>query len=507
MRDLSASTPLEQPATGPVPGATLVVEAPTAEQALTDLHGKLGADARIIEVRRVSRGGIGGFFAREMVELHAAPGERTTATPPAGAAPAAATAPAGAAAPAPAGAAAPPAPMASAGDPAGAAVPAASSAGEALSPVARLLEAEAAGEAAVPDEVDFATFLRQQLTEAPARTAAPSTHEALLERATAVARDAVRAASGIDAGGVVDPTLDRVAPAAAAAPAAPAAPAAATAATAPAVSAPTAAAPRTAAAVAAATYGAAGAGGYDPVAVLTAPEPVVGGPAVGAASLEAPAAVATLEAAPAAVGSEPVATLSTELTEPAAASEPGPAWSVAALVKLGLPTALVRGLEVAEPADDVAWTAALAGALRPVCRPLPTGRSLMVGPCARSVASGLGVTTTAVGQPIRSRAATVAAAAGSGAASQRWLEKVRGNRWIHVVVGGTGWRDLLHLDPLAVSWSSEEDVPEAIRLAVELGLVLGAGPIGREVQRARPLDVALAVRSLLPTVPAAGAGR
>jgi hypothetical protein len=426
MRDLTAPAPLDQPAAGPVEGATLVVEAPTAEEALADLHQQLGADARIIEVRRVGRGGIGGFFAREMVELHAAPG--TPGTPAASAASAASAAPAAPAAPAP----------------------------RSPSPASRLLREEADRGL---ETVDFATYLREQLSAAPTAppaTGSPSTHEALLERATAVARQAVRAATGgPDTGGVVDPATDRVEVAASPDPA-------------------VVATPSPAVAVA------------DPVTVVTATVPVP------ADVVDAPGDTVDTPLTADVVGSE--------LTEPAAASEPGPAWSVGALVKLGLPAGLVRSLEVTEPADDIAWTAALAAALRPVCRPLPSGRSLLVGPRARSVASSLGVPTTAVGQPLRSRAATVAAAVGSGVASRRWLDKVRGNRWIHVVVGGTGWRELLHLDPLAVSWASEQDVPEAVRLATELGLVLGAGPLGREVRRARPLDVALVVRDLLPTV-------
>ncbi|WP_157042067.1 hypothetical protein [Nitriliruptor alkaliphilus] len=425
MPDQAPTTPLSPAADGPVDGATVVIEAATAEAALTELHQQLGGDARIVEVRRVARGGIAGFFAREVVELHAAPGSPTPAPAPRSAAPSTAPRPAAAVA----------------------------TTSATTSPIDRLLSVDAESD----DTVDFATFLRGQLGDEPAPPApaapapAPVTlgaHEALLERATAAARLAVRAATGDhDAGGVVDPATDRVLGTSLAA--------------APVPVAPVADAPAPAAEV--------------PVDAQVAPT----------APAEQPAPQASV-------------TMSAELTEPTPATEAGPAWSVANLVKLGLPAGLVRSLDVADPADDVAWTAALAGALRPVCRPLPTGRSLLIGPRARSVANALGVTATAVGQPIRSRAATVAVAVGSGAAGRRWLERARGTRWLHLVVGGSGWRDLLHLDPLAVSWATTEDVPEAVRLATELGLVLGSGPTGRQVQRARPLDVALVVRDLLP---------
>lgn len=448
MSDQTPTTRLHPPADGPVAGATLVIEAPSAEEALTQLHDQLGASARIVEVRRIARGGIGGFFARELVELHAAAGDTVaTSTPPA---PAVTRTDAPAAAPA-----APTAAPASAE-----AEASGSGVGPIVSPIDRLLRVEAEAD----EVVDFATYLRGQMDPDPVQPAGLgadlSSHEALLERATAAARLAVRSASGdLAPGGVVDPATDQVVGTP--------------------VMAPT-------------TH----------VPAPTVPEPTVAStPTVEPTPAVAPAPAADT-AAHVGAGSD--------LAGPSAASEPGPAWSVATLVKLGMPADLVRGLEVEAPADDVAWTAALAGALRPVCRPLPTGRSLLVGPRSRSIANALGIPTTTVGQPIRSRATTVAAPVGRGAAGRGWLERVRRGRWLHLVVGGNGWRELLHLDPLAVSWASAEDVPEAIRLATDLGLVLGAGPLDRQVRRARPLDVALAVRSLLPetdeVAPAGGRG-
>lgn len=53
-------------------GDLLVVEAPSAEEALEAVTERLGADAKILSAERVRRGGIAGFFAREMVQLTAA---------------------------------------------------------------------------------------------------------------------------------------------------------------------------------------------------------------------------------------------------------------------------------------------------------------------------------------------------------------------------------------------------------------------------------------------------
>jgi hypothetical protein len=349
----------------PVPGATTVIEADTAEEALSLVQERLGTSARIIEARRVRRGGIGGFFAREVVQMHAAPGDEPDAP---GRVPSAE-------ADRDSGAEQLPEPVSES-------VPDRPS--EDTAPIDRLL-ARAEG---TSDVVDFATFLREQLgRDEPAPSQA-----------------------------VVQP--------------------------------------------------------------VTWPTVV---------AEERDDEVAT----PGSKGRE-----ESSGTCPAD-EEDGPMWSVRTLIRLGLPSGLVRTMEIDEDADDLAWTTALAAALRPLCRPLPTGRSLLVGPCARGLARQLGTPVARIGEPLR-RTGDVAAALAGGAAGLDWLHRARRGRWLHLVAGGKGWRPLLHEDPLAISWATAEDLPEVIRLASELGLVLGHGPLHDGIGRARPLEVALAVRALVP---------
>lgn len=52
-------------------GNTLTIEAPTVEAALTQVTDELGPSAQIIDARKVQRGGIKGFFTKEMVQLTA----------------------------------------------------------------------------------------------------------------------------------------------------------------------------------------------------------------------------------------------------------------------------------------------------------------------------------------------------------------------------------------------------------------------------------------------------
>ncbi|HSK21948.1 MAG TPA: hypothetical protein VK906_02165 [Egicoccus sp.] len=416
----------------PVAGATLVAEAPTAEAALEQVHAAYGSGARIVEAKRVLRGGIGGFFAKEVVQIHAARGSDAPS------------------APAPSRTTPAPAPGATAPTVGG-------------SPIERLL-AEA-GDA--PDEVDFATFLRRQLAPELAGQSAASAPTAAPRSTDAQARSAAP---------MHWPTMDDIAR--------PAAQHAEVAAPAPApVEAP--AAPAVAQETGRPSWADAPAGTRVTTqdAADHAPAPT---PPTEPAPVPAPAATA------------PAATASARWQDDDdLAPAEGRAWSRTVLVRLGLPVALVQSLDVAERADDVAWTFALAEALRPLCRPLPSGRALMVGPRARGLATSIGMPVTAVGQPLLALGDVAAGVTGSDA-SLDWMERARRGRWLHLVIGGKGWRDLLHADPLAVSWASEEDLPVALRAALELGLVLGYGPLGGRADRARPLDVALAIRDLIP---------
>lgn len=483
----SAATP------EPCDGATYVAEASTAEEALADVHAQLGASARIIEARRLPRGGIGGFFAKETVQIHAAPPAH-----PAGAARADATR-----AEAPAGA--PPAPAAGA--------PPAPATGIA-SPVDRLLE----GADTTDDTVDFATFLRRQIgrsddaeqvlapghgrvghvAERPEGHAASMVSWPRIDEPSGTGPDVVTdrdvttdrvVTTDRDVDTDRDVTTDRDVDTAVAESAhgdlASSVDWAALRGLLAEAQRAIADAERQSAGVGQLTsppVGGPGAGGRD------APAPGVAAPRASVASSQAASVVSGTPDLPSA--GDP----------PATDDDDGPCWSVTSLLRVGLPAELVRSLTVNEPHDDTAWTMALATALRPLCRPLPAGRSLLVGPRARARAHRLQVPIVEPGEPIVA-SGDVAAVVGKSVARRQWIvEHGARGRWVHVLAGGSGWRRLLHAaDPLAVSWATADDLADAIRCAVELGLVLGSGPLGGRIRRARPLDLALAVRAQMVT--------
>ncbi len=333
-------------------GASHVFEDVTAEAAIARVHGELGEGARIIEARRVLRGGLGGFFAREVVQLHAAPpgADAPTADTPTSD-PDVALATVGAAS----------------GDTATADGVERGDIGGV--PVDRLLQ----GADEVGDEVDFATFLRRQL-------------------------DGRR-----------------------------------------------------------------------------------GGAAAASTSASASASPATGPAPP-----RVTATPVTPFDAVAQHADPSRVWSSTVLLRLGVPAAFVHSLKVPEPFDDTAWTGAVAAALRPLCRPLPTGPAVLAGPRAGELAGATGV-------PV--------------ARSERFRTAMRAQRWVHLVVGGPRWRDALADDPLAVSFTRVSDLPAALACATDLGLVLGYGPVDGGVRRVGPVDAAVALRSLVHAVARRGGAR
>ncbi len=453
---------------GPVAGASAVVEAATAEAAIAEVHGRFGAGATIVEARRVLRGGIGGFFAKEHVQLHVAADDAATAPNGAASTGQAATG-------APATTVSPPPSQGDAHDDVTARAVAlvaelSGTIGQPTAPatpVDRLLGDDEAGHAAagrrdgeaghaaaaasrVDDAVDFGTFLRSQLAHRSGEKApgeVDRTWPRDVGQGPTVPAEAAPAPDGaVPADVVADNAPSEVAP----------------------MRWPGSRQPWS-------VYG----GIAEPAPTVTAP---AAAPA-GVAPKGAPAAATRAAPTPCASSTPRTAGQGPDASNGAAVDAAGetttgdgPAWSTTRLLHLGLPASLVHDLEVTDPDDDLSWVAALTDALRPICRPLPSGPAVLVGPDAPTLAE-------VVDLPV--------------ARSRTWLDALGANRWRHLVIGGRTWRAELTDEPLAVSWVRTEDLPDALRCATELGLVLGYGPQGGQLRRARPLDIALAVRELV----------
>ena len=180
-----------------------------------------------------------------------------------------------------------------------------------------------------------------------------------------------------------------------------------------------------------------------------------------------------------------------------------PAWGATTLYQLGLPARIVESAASLRPVDDCGWTAALARALEGLCGPLPCGPQLLVGPRAARLGRALGMATLTVGAELRTRR-DVCLAQPATAKVRDHLERLRGDRVLHVMAGGRDWRGLLFFDPDVISWTTADGLLGALTAAADLGLTLGwalseQGSVS--TRRPTPMDVAVMVRDLLPRIP------
>jgi hypothetical protein len=419
----------------------LTVEAATVEDALAQISAELGADAEIVGARKVHRGGVGGFFAKEMVQLTA---RRRGA-------------------------------------------------GRTLQPlrprrhspgIAGVLERLA--QDADADDGDFKTALRRELGSDPTgdRTAA------LLEAAGWAGNEAML--TTVAAQGTSEPEQRQAFEAAAV----PAGDAGVTDEPAPVVVGPMLRPTVT-----------------QPVAEESAP--LLPGAGDGTddahpAPLEPEVAILP-DPAPAGILFDPVspeepdsdgAEVPAWRTAPAPEAPAGMGavdWSTTALLRAGLPGPIVTALSGIDPADDLAWLEGVAAIVAPYCGPLPETDMVVVGPHAERLAEPLGLPLIQAGE-MAPYAGSFCAMVDDSTHDRDWLEYVRGERGIHLVIGDDPWQDLLVAEPVAVSWVGESSVADALYLAFTLGSRLGFGTVDGFVSgtvRVQPTDVAIAVRRMV----------
>lgn len=175
------------------------------------------------------------------------------------------------------------------------------------------------------------------------------------------------------------------------------------------------------------------------------------------------------------------------------------AWSTTALLRLGLPAPVIAAVNDLDPNDDLGWIEAIAAAVAPHCGPLPEADAIIVGPHAERLAEPLNMPLVQSGE-MAPYDGSFCAMVEDSPQDRQWLEFVRGGRGIHLVVGDESWHDLLVDEPVAVSWVGESAVVDALYLAFTLGATLGFGTVDGFVSsmvRPQPTDVALAVRRIV----------
>ncbi|MEM8905735.1 MAG: hypothetical protein AAGF02_18675, partial [Actinomycetota bacterium] len=117
-------------------------------------------------------------------------------------------------------------------------------------------------------------------------------------------------------------------------------------------------------------------------------------------------------------------------------------WSVDRLAHLGLPFELVRRTVDLDPSDDQRWLLTLADGLAPFVRPEPAGSAVFAGPRADRIGAAMELPVVEAPE-LPPYGGSVALKTTDDGAGRAWLARVRGDRVLHVVVGGRGWELLL----------------------------------------------------------------
>ncbi|MEO1062712.1 MAG: hypothetical protein AAFZ07_14960 [Actinomycetota bacterium] len=185
-----------------------------------------------------------------------------------------------------------------------------------------------------------------------------------------------------------------------------------------------------------------------------------------------------------------------EVAEPLAPGLGAVRWSVDRLAHLGLPFALVQRTVGLDPADDQRWLLTLAAGLADFVRPEPAGSAVFAGPRADRIGAAMDLPVVEAPE-LPPYGGSVALKTIDDGAGRAWLGRVRGDRVLHVVVGGRGWELLLAKQPDAVVVSSTDAVLTGLQVAVEHGVPISYVADGGGLRRANALDLAISVRSLV----------
>lgn len=168
------------------------------------------------------------------------------------------------------------------------------------------------------------------------------------------------------------------------------------------------------------------------------------------------------------------------------------AWSASALTRLGLPSFVVDAVDGLESNDDGAWLDAIALSLKPLCGRLPAGDRVYAGPAARELTGPGGppeATLTGAFHPD----GDICVAIDDSSESRNTLAWLRDGRSLHLVVGDGRWRRLLLDDPAAVTCADVERLPLAISVAAEHDLRLG--PVNFDPDDLRSANAVTGARS------------
>jgi hypothetical protein len=166
-------------------------------------------------------------------------------------------------------------------------------------------------------------------------------------------------------------------------------------------------------------------------------------------------------------------------------------WSHQTLRALGVPDRIVDAALLDRPRDSREWIIALMSALRTMCQPLPTMPVMMVGPTCANLARQLKLINVSADE-LADSLSSVAVAHVSAPTARDSLN----SRAVHLVVGGS-WQHLASLHCQVVSAASGSDILDAMRVCAAWDANLGWCWNGERYERLDEFSVVAHIRSIL----------
>lgn len=167
-------------------------------------------------------------------------------------------------------------------------------------------------------------------------------------------------------------------------------------------------------------------------------------------------------------------------------------WNADALSRLGLPFSLIRPLADLDSGDDLGWVYRLSELVAPLCGPLPSEELLLVGRHLDPMADALGVAV--VQSQGQLPAPDVAIEIDLTERSRSFVDVARRDRRLHVFCAAA--IETTPDDTAVVSFD-EQHLGAALHLAIAANATMGYLCRDGELVRVTPFELALAVRARL----------
>ena len=173
-----------------------------------------------------------------------------------------------------------------------------------------------------------------------------------------------------------------------------------------------------------------------------------------------------------------------------------PMWSVAGATALGLPARFLEAFDQLKDGDEAGWISTLVKLVVPLCTGAEDRSTILVAGEAAPLPQALGLPVHRPGA-LPPYGGSIYCMVDDSEVHFEWLDRVRGDRDLHLVLNGTNTDWLAYDQPTAVSYTTNRGALEALKLADATGAGIAFGVNADEVPiRATALELVMSIRAL-----------